>query len=398
MARTIAITRTLYALGLLGLIQTWGRTALDGTLVHLFHALHGENPYILPGTTAKLQTSFTGIYWPVDYLLDVLVVFFWEAVDGSHPTTSIIGIYFLGQLFPLVIGFYQDGLRARDDSLTSVLKPTLWLLLFQLTALAGTGWIWALWYCTWAPTLTGSLSREALQAASIISPRMTTLILPSVFLGYVVPAVLMALPSPAVTTNSFQQLALVVWNMYPLLVAMIFAGLGVLARRIPGPPIDRRAAPRPKHLQSVRWLNLISISLGTTLHISISAVSITAMLFPETFQAAYAQAFNPAPLVIPPMSLTRGSTVGSGVRSFIMWDQICGYPVVLLVMLLQLHAAMIAAGTTPRWTRSIAAILLCSLFAGPGSTYLAMSWLRDEIIFGRDSRDADGEKMRGKRS
>lgn len=100
-----------YTLGLVGAFGTWGHAALDGTLVHLFHALHGSKEYILRGTASPLRRSSTGIYWPIDYLLDVLIVFFWEAVDGSHPGTSAIGMYFLGQLFPILVAFYTDYCR-----------------------------------------------------------------------------------------------------------------------------------------------------------------------------------------------------------------------------------------------------------------------------------------------
>lgn len=112
----------LYGLGVMGTLGTWGRSAADGTLGHLFRALHGngEAPYILPGTECALKTSFTGLYWPVDYLLDVLVIFFWEAIDGSHPAASAVGIYFLGQYFAVLVGFYADYLRAGNGS--SVLK------------------------------------------------------------------------------------------------------------------------------------------------------------------------------------------------------------------------------------------------------------------------------------
>lgn len=101
----------LYALAALGAYHTWGRTIADGTLTHLLHAMHSKDGYILPGTDSFLRTSITGIYWPIDYLLDILIVFFWEAVDGSHPTTSAIGIYFLSQFLSVFTGLYVDSLR-----------------------------------------------------------------------------------------------------------------------------------------------------------------------------------------------------------------------------------------------------------------------------------------------
>lgn len=109
----------LYILGVVGTLGTWGRTAADGTLGHLLHALHGADPYILPGTQSPLIRRFTGIF-PVDYLLDVLVVFFWEAADGSHPSTSAIGIYFLGQLLPIIVWNYLENTRAANGRAASL--------------------------------------------------------------------------------------------------------------------------------------------------------------------------------------------------------------------------------------------------------------------------------------
>ncbi len=106
----------LYAFTLLGLYNTWGRAAIDGTLALLFKALHGSKPYTLPGSNSLLKTTVTGIRWPIDYLLNVLIVFFWQAVDGSHPSTSVIGIYFLGQYFSILTSFYINSWRLDNNA------------------------------------------------------------------------------------------------------------------------------------------------------------------------------------------------------------------------------------------------------------------------------------------
>ena len=129
MAETILLSnpsaqRIFYALALLGFYNTWGRSAIDGTLILLFRALHGSKTNLLPGTTSLLKTTITGIRWPIDYLLNVLIVFFWQAVDGSHPSTSVIGIYFLGQYFSILTSFYINSWRSDNEvqwTLASVL-------------------------------------------------------------------------------------------------------------------------------------------------------------------------------------------------------------------------------------------------------------------------------------
>lgn len=110
----------LYAFVFLGFYNTWGRSAIDGTLALLFRALHGSETYSLPGTSSLLKTTITGIWWPFDYLLDVLIVFFWQAVDGSHPSTSVIGIYFLGQYFSILTCFYINSWRSDNEALWSL--------------------------------------------------------------------------------------------------------------------------------------------------------------------------------------------------------------------------------------------------------------------------------------
>jgi len=47
------------------------------------------------------------------------------------------------------------------------------------------------------------------------------LVLPCLILGYLLPAVMMALPSPDLVSNDFQQLALVAWNLFPVLVYVV---------------------------------------------------------------------------------------------------------------------------------------------------------------------------------
>jgi len=104
-------------LALLGTYGTWIRSLLNGTLHHLFRALHITGT--LPGTASTpLKTTFTGIYWPIDYLLDVLVLFFYQAVDGSHPGTSLFGLYFATQYVPVIVSLYVDGFRAGKVSWT----------------------------------------------------------------------------------------------------------------------------------------------------------------------------------------------------------------------------------------------------------------------------------------
>lgn len=116
MANLIQAKSLLCLLGVVGLLGTWGRTAADGSSELLTQALDSATPQMLPGTEAPLLRTYTGVQ-PIDYILTMLVLFWWEVADGSHPATSAISLYYLGQLVPAAIITYTNALRGPNPSL-----------------------------------------------------------------------------------------------------------------------------------------------------------------------------------------------------------------------------------------------------------------------------------------
>ncbi|KKK13019.1 hypothetical protein ARAM_001878 [Aspergillus rambellii] len=379
---------TLYLLSALGTYHTWGRTVLDGSLSHLLTALHGPNlPYILPGTESPLRTRITGIVWPIDYLLDMLLVFFWEAVDGSHPATSAIGIYFLAQYLSVLTGIYVDSARRSQSGRTTIpIGTTLWLLLFQLSAIACTGPFWAFWYLANSPLVTYDNaippSFEELRIQSSAPPRRIMLVLPSLILGYLLPAVAMALPSPGVVSNDFQQLALVAWNLFPALVYVsmqVFHYVLLLA----GGDGEKYATTASTRRTTLRIVYAVSLWISFAVHMGLLSISLTTVLFPTLWAPETLDDFHPARLLIPPVAVTPTRTVGDGVLSFFLWDQLFGYIVGILVAWSQLRTVLVARGWYhQRWagTKVLVGIVGGVLIAGPGSVCLGLNWVRDELL------------------
>lgn len=101
---------------------TWGISLWDNTLTYMLD-IRGVGKYwqgadvpLIPGTKEPLRLHFTGIP-PVDYWYTIMVLFFWEAVDGSHPATSLTGVYFLGQLVGVWTLVYVEGCRVGNRGL-----------------------------------------------------------------------------------------------------------------------------------------------------------------------------------------------------------------------------------------------------------------------------------------
>ncbi|KAH8433862.1 uncharacterized protein LDX57_011499 [Aspergillus melleus] len=387
----------LCAFGVIGFLGTHGRTGADGSTALISNALESPNPYNLPGTHSALHKTFTGLP-PVDFIISMLVLFWWETIDGSHPATSAIGLYFLGQLLPCIVITYLNALRGNKPSLV---KPTLWLTLFQIGSVGATSFIWALAYTMRSPTTHAILEPQVLQISSLISCLdYAWLLVPALLLGYVLPAFLMGLP-PTLVSNTFTQYALAAWNMYPAVVSVLLYLLRtVFARFIRRPAAEHGESTLVKaksptreaetsHLHAVRVTTIATLVLSSTMHLFIVGLSITTLLFPSIFKPAYVNELSPRAIFIPPVAPgPRALTPGDGVRGFLLWDQVAGYSTVLLVVLLELRGALKAAQglgskapTPSAWIIGALGVGL-SLVLGPGSACLVASWARDEILFG----------------
>lgn len=106
---TSRVVPALLGLSAFAFYITWGASLSNGTLDRMLH-IRGAAVPCIPGTHEPLRLRFTGIA-PIDYWCTIMVLFFWEAVDGSHPTTSMNGIYFLGQLVGIWTLVWVEGIR-----------------------------------------------------------------------------------------------------------------------------------------------------------------------------------------------------------------------------------------------------------------------------------------------
>ncbi|KAK6858153.1 hypothetical protein PG995_005852 [Apiospora arundinis] len=370
---------SLYLFSFIGIVQLWGRTVIDGTLLNLFSALHGPAPYLLPGTQTPLRSTFTGIY-PIDYLLRVLVVFFWEVADGSHPSSSAIGLYFLGQYFSVLVVFYLENVRHGTGS------GLLRLVSSPPTGIGCTGPLWALSHIRHLPgSRRNHLLRAELQRLSLVPRHVPVMLLAALTIGYATTAFSMMLPSPRTISHETKQIALAVWNVFPI---WVFAAWTVLrftvhsSARIPqsSTATVHNTALTKATLSSVYIPSLILSSLS---HTAILGVSMSTYLFPVIFRPEYLTDLHPSNVFLPPLTVVAGETVGDGTRSFMLWDQLFGYSSVILVMLWQLHSVADLVGNNLSWLKLIAVSAITSSIIGPGSCCLLICWYKDSLLLPR---------------
>ncbi|KAL0929735.1 uncharacterized protein CTRU02_215378 [Colletotrichum truncatum] len=193
-----------------------------------------------------------------------------------------------------------------------------------------------------------------------------------------------------VLSHSSKQIALVLWNVFPVWVLVVMIGLQAVfplahgAKSNVGSRKESDAAPQETHRRHIANVSLVyapALIVSLHSHIAVLTVSISTCLFPALFRSEYLAYLRPSEVFVPPLAITIGQTTGDGTRSFMLWDQIFGYGTVMMVMLLRLQAAASAAGRPLGWVKLVAATLLASLVVGPGSTCLLISWLRDILLF-----------------
>ena len=77
-----------------------------------------------------------------------------------------------------------------------------------------------------------------------------------------------------------------------------------------------------------------------------------------------------------------------------LWDQLAGYSIMILVAVLELRTAVRARVWKTNWIKSLAFAVIGSLLVGPGSTCLAIRWAGDEDLFA-DGREDEQKVKKG---
>lgn len=389
-----ALKTVFVGLGLLGLAATWGRMLADGSFTLIQEVLGGDGS--LPGSDFKLRSSFCGI-GPLDNLARTLVVFFWEAIDGSHPKTSAAGIYMAGQMLPVIVVQYLDGLRKGNGA--STLKISIWWFIFASAAIGASGAVWGIVSLATSPLLSSSISLSALQDASLpYSPRATALLLPGTYVSFLGSMIIMSLPVPSVVSSNFRQWAIIVWNLFPLGISAAVHVAEPLWNVLS--PALHREPGHAAHLRVVRYSALGAMFLGFAAHVGVTAVSLSAALFPALFAPGYAELLHPLSLAVPPIAVEKAKSPGDGIWSFVVWDQVFGFSFVMLLFLAQLQNAMRFSNRfgSLSWARISVISLVASFLIGPGVTIVAISWLRDELLYGADKAGSRNGKAISKKS
>ncbi|KAH7383547.1 hypothetical protein BKA64DRAFT_760312 [Cadophora sp. MPI-SDFR-AT-0126] len=366
---------TLYILGFLGFYGTWIRSALNGTLLILFRSLHVTGT--LPGGELPLKSSLTGIYWPVDYLLNMLIVFFWQAVDGSHPSTSLFGLYFAGQHLAIIVTLYVDSYKTKRAQ-TNESSPSLWLYIFQATAVATTG-PWFVLYTLAAGEASNSFTTSKANVKSINFIPLT------ITIGYILLVVAMAIPSTgprAIVSLETQQVAVAVWNVFPIFTGLLqwtFDTIFCSPDKSTTTSSKKSSVPDVELRSALRHTYAFAIFVSFAAHIAALTTTFSTVLFPTLSSIAAAQTLKPGTVFRLSLSHTEVHSMGSGALQFMQWDLVIGFLTVLIPAASKYHSSQTLAGNSKNVVTLVLKLLVAVALVGPGAAFVGIKWLDDEV-------------------
>lgn len=227
----------------------------------------------------------------------------------------------------------------------------------------------------------------------------------SMAIGYILPTVLAALPSPSVISFDRKQSFLAIWQMFPLWVQLLQLALPCLIVTF-YPLLSRKPlSPRPgrQELGALRGAYVFMLTIAASTHIATLTLLFTSTFFPALFATPFIGVFNPANVFWPvTISVSHQmSSIGSGAMLMIQYDEIIGSVAVVLWALFLLTTALhrsasqagIAGSTTAAWAVVFDLVTFTALVGPLGYAVVAI-WGRDELVFASGQERTDGQKTK----
>jgi hypothetical protein len=233
-----------------------------------------------------------------------------------------------------------------------------------------------------SPT-SSTISSPGIVTSITSDPRELIALPASVLLGYVLPAVMMALPSPRFSTFVSHQYLIAVWQFFPIWVALIQL---LIKRLLPTPSsIIKNTSRNQQYIYAARIVYIFGLLIPAIMQLS------TLYLLVKTGPLSLSL-FNASTVFLPPLlSDAKVDSFAHGVLHLLQWDMIfaCG------AALLWASYLYYSVKTHVSWIGMIAKLVLLIVLFGPGGAALAIVWDRDEFILrtmGESGTDEDKSK------
>ena len=270
-------------------------------------------------------------------------------------------------------------------------SATLWLLMFQLTAIAASGPWFVLMNLatTQVPHISDLQHSRQLSPTKLNSIRTIPL---SIFTSYLSLTIFMAIPSSgqrALISPAAQQVAVAAWNVFPLFMGLTQSLFPTILSLLPFPSISRQTI-----LSVLRTTYAFSFLLSSAFHIATLTTTLTPLMFPTLFATSTPSLFHPGSLFQLPMSLSQVPSLGAGGLQFMQWDMVVGFAAVLVPAVVRYERALKMVGRDVSLGVLGLQVVAAIILLGPGGVLVGLRYLEDEALF--DFEGSEEKKGRKK--
>lgn len=221
----------------------------------------------------------------------------------------------------------------------------------------------------------------------LVSPADLEILPFSIILGYIVPSVLMALPSSLVSPTLHQQF-IALWQPFPLWTALIqWTGkfvYSLLAGGASKSNTSQAASLGASYLSAAKYAYGFVLVFCIITHLPVLAI---AVLPPSTFENSAAELIRLSQSDVFGVYVPRSPVLGlklpslaEGVQNFLVWDLYIGASSILLWATLLYRNATAANANWLSWPKLVIKTLIWTLISGPVGAAAILLWERDTIV------------------
>jgi len=206
----------------------------------------------------------------------------------------------------------------------------------------------------------------------------------TLFLGFAVPAFMLALPAPSMQSFEAKQTWMAIWQGFPIWVA-VFQQIFKRYMTVMLPIHDQQ--PTASRREALQKVYTILTLVAVVSHIVPMALTVTSSLFPGLLPAGYGEAFSFSKVMIPAAtnSATQMSTIGSGAFILLQYDEIIGSTAMLLWALFIFLQACNRYRIPRPWAGKFWRLALFIALTGPAAAAVSLISARDGIVLEQEN-------------
>lgn len=209
----------------------------------------------------------------------------------------------------------------------------------------------------------------------------------SMLIGFIVPAIMLALPSPSVLGFDLKQTFMAVWQVFPIWVGLLQQILPSIMS-ICGVTCEH---PGDQDYVSDLWIGtarlvyIILLYFAAAIHISTMTLVAASKFLPELYKLEHpfklSMVFIPASL----SASTKMSSIGSGALQLLQYDFLVGSAAIAIWASTLVMMPKRRVHTIWTWLRQALEFILLTALVGPFGYAISCIWARDEFDFERVS-------------